>query len=208
MGACMLFTLLALLGCPPAQTVGSTVTIANRSGVDTIVYLTFGADSAVNAADLAPVCIGSGLDCTFPLAKGTEYPLPLRGKYANATVSFFQPVTCNTTKAEINVNNPAWYDTADVSLVDGFNSPVRVRFAGQIIEVKRPIGNETAFGVYPFGCDICTARQSPPCGYTPGTDGCKAGTQYDPAIPCQAQGSVMGGGKNNVLIELFDVEPA
>jgi hypothetical protein len=203
----MLFVLLALMGCPPPPPVGTTVTVANRSGVDTNVYLAFGADSAITTSDFVSFCSGSGLNCSFPLAKGSEQVLPLHGKYLNATISFFQPVACDTTKAEINVNNPKWYDVADISLVDGFNAPIRMQFAGQIIEAKRPTGNETAYGVYPFACDICTERQNPPCDYTTGTDGCKAGTQYDPEVPCQAQGSVMGGGQNAVVVELFDVEP-
>jgi hypothetical protein len=148
------------------------------------------------------------LNCNFPLAKGATQELPLAAQNLNATFSFFQPVTCATTKVELNVNNPEWYDVSDVSLVDGFNVPVRLQFGATDVTVQQATGNETKAGVYPNGCDICVARQNPPCGMQPGTDGCKAGTQYDPDVPCQLQGSVMGGGSNRVVVELIDVEPA
>jgi hypothetical protein len=45
-----------------------------------------------------------------------------------------------------------------------------------------------------LGCDICTARDNPPCGIAKGKEGCKAGTQYKPDVPCQNQGKKMGGG--------------
>ena len=57
-----------------------------------------------------------------------------------------------------------------------------------------PTGNEKVFGVFPFGCDICVARHSPPCGIKPGKEGCKTGSQYKPDVPCQYQGTVLGGG--------------
>jgi hypothetical protein len=55
-------------------------------------------------------------------------------------------------------------------------------------------GNESVLGIFPYGCDICVARQAPPCGIPTGSDGCKTGTQSNPAVPCQLQGAVKGGG--------------
>ena len=202
-----LLSALLLSACPPPPQ-GTTLAVANRSGVATTVYVAFGADSSVVAVDWSDFCDGEVLNCSFSLAKGETQELPLAGRYVNATFSFFQPVTCNTTKAEVNLNNPNWYDISDVSLVDGFNVPVQVQFGVQTLSVLRPTGNEAAFGVYPLGCDICVARQQPSCGYAPGSEGCKAGTQYNPAVPCQAQGSVKGGGNNRVMVELIDIEPA
>lgn len=194
---------------PPAPVpTGSTLTVSNHSGVDTTVYVAFGADSAITSASW-PFCTPNGnLNCSFSLPKQQSTDMPLGGQYVNATFSFFQAVTCNTTKAEVNLNNPNWYDIADISLVDGFNVPVKMEFAGQTLQVTSITGNEQALGVYPNGCDICVARQQPPCGMTPGSDGCKSGTQYDPDVPCQVQGVVMGGGNNDVVVELFGVEPA
>jgi hypothetical protein len=42
---------------------------------------------------------------------------------------------------------------------------------------------------------------------TPGTDGCKSGTQYKPDVPCQHQGATMGGGAF-VSVALVKPEPA
>jgi hypothetical protein len=144
-------------------------------------------------------CSGSGLTCSFVLAKHATKNVPLAGKYLNATVSFDAPVTCGVTKAELNLNNEAWFDTLDVSLVDGFSNLVAidaVSSAGSVTlgPPNGVAGNEKVFGLFPNGCDICTARQTPPCGMTPGTDGCKTGTQYKPDVPCQWQGPTMGGG--------------
>ena len=134
---------------------------------------------------------------------------PVHGAWLNATFSFEAPVTCNTTKAEVNVNNPAWYDILDVSLVDGFNKALRIDVSGgtTLGPVWSIYGNEKSFGVFPNGCDICTARQSPPCGMSPGRDGCKSGTQYKPDVPCQYQGSTMGGGGSYRIVYLGDMRP-
>jgi hypothetical protein len=121
----------------------------------------------------------------------------------NATLSAGQPVSCGSTKAELNVNHPGAFDVVDVSLVDGFNVKMAINFNGTIL--GPPVGkegNEKVFGVYPLGCDICTARQSPPCGIPAGGPGCKAGTQYKPDVPCQAQGPTVGGG-GSVKIDLL-----
>ena len=202
-----------LIGCPlstPEHTPEldkSTVTVNNKSKVDTTVYVTFGAESVVLPSGWSFCRATSNLSCFFPLAAGEAKNLPISGKYFNATVSFFKPVTCSTTKAEVNVNNPKWYDVGDISLVDGFNVPLRMRFSGENLVVASATGNEKTFGVYPNGCDICVARENPPCGMTPGSDGCKSGGQYNPDVPCQIQGDVMGGGDNDVLIELLELEP-
>lgn len=200
-----MFLWLALIGCPAPQK--TTVVVENATTVDTTVYVAFGADSQVTASNW-PFCSGEGLNCSFSLAKKSTQPLLTHAQYLNATFSFFHPVTCGTTKAEVNVNNPNWYDVADISLVDGFNVPVEMDFAGQKLIVTSAKGNETAFGVYPDGCDICTGRAAPPCGQSRNNEGCKSGTQFDPSVPCQAQGSVLGGGSNAVVIRLIDLEPA
>jgi hypothetical protein len=192
-------------GCgpvPPAPSSGTKVSISNRQKAATTVYVAFGSDSKVGVKDWA-FCQGTGLTCSFQLAGETHQPLPTGGAYLNATLSFGAAVTCNVTKAELNVNNPAWFDTYDVSLVDGYSNQIGMLYsppgpdAGPPVALGPPkgaTGNEKVLGVYPFGCDICVARQSPPCGITKGTEGCKAGTQNNPAVPCQYQGAVKGGG--------------
>jgi hypothetical protein len=179
---------------------GTIVTLTNKAA-PTTVYIAFGADSAIQAADWATWCTTtSPLSCNFDLTGSQALPNP-SGKYLNMTVSFGAPATCGTTKAEVNVNNPNWYDTLDVSLVDGYSNKIQIDYTpptGSPVTTlgppNGPTGNEKVLGVFPYGCDICVARQSPPCGITPGTEGCKSGSQYDPDVPCQFQGAAKGGG--------------
>jgi hypothetical protein len=182
------------------------VVVENATDKQALVFVTFGADSAVRPTSGWKFCWPDDgpLLCRFSLASRAKQELPTGGKYLNATVTFDAPATCGSTKGEVNANNPAWYDTADVSLVDGFSNFVVVVANGTRIVPHGKTGNEKAFGVYPIGCDICVASQQPPCGMSPGKDGCKAGTQYQPTVPCQYQGPTMGGGG---LIQVMLVEP-
>jgi hypothetical protein len=172
----------------------STLSITNLTKADTVVYFAFGADSVIVNWSFCPTT--SRLNCQFTLKKGATKALPLNGQYLNATISFGAPVTCNTTKAELNINNPNWYDVADVSLVDGYNGKIAINAGGtKLGPPLGPTGNERVLGLFPMGCDICVARQNPPCGMTPGKDGCKTGPdQYHPDVICQWQGTVKGGG--------------
>jgi hypothetical protein len=134
--------------------------------------------------------------------------LPTGGSYLNVTISFNSPATCGNTKAEVNVNNPSWYDVTDVSLVDGFSNFIVIDANGTKIVPHGKSGNEKAFGVYPLGCDACALRLNPPCGFPAGTkDGCKGGTQYKPDVPCQYQGPMKGGG-GSIKVMLVDPVPA
>lgn len=185
----------------------SALVVDNSTSTSTTVYVSFGADSEV-LPPMWPVCSAtSKLNCSFPLAATSAQTLLLGGKHLNATFAFGAPVNCGSTKAEMNLNNPAWYDVADVSLVDGFSNKIVIEIKGQdgLTKLGPPVGasgNEKVFGVFPLGCDICTARQTPPCGIKPGKDGCKAGTQYKPTVPCQYQGPVIGGGSTYKIVLL------
>jgi len=171
----------------------ASVIVANGTGYSTVVHLAFGADSKV-LPEALPFCLASGaLTCAFPLAAHAEQSLPLAGKYLNVTLAFNAPVGCGSTKAELNLNNPKWYDTLDVSLVDGYSNDVKIEADKVTLGPNLPSGNERVLGVFPLGCDVCTARQSPPCGIAPGTNGCKSGTQYKPDVICQWQGAVKDG---------------
>jgi hypothetical protein len=185
-------------GAADAASAGS-VTIANATDADEVVYFSFGADSTVLPAAW-PFCTASApLNCSFKLKAHVGQVLPSSG-YLNVTMAFGGAVACGSTKAELNVNNPAWYDVVDVSLVDGYSNKVSIAIDGKVL--GPPVGkegNEKVYGVFPLGCDICVARKSPPCGMKPGRDGCKAGTQYKPDVPCQHQGSKMGGGSTIVV---------
>jgi hypothetical protein len=201
--------------CPPSPPVasgGTTLSVANGTDTDAVVYFAFGSDSVVVPATWKAFCAPSAaLNCIFTIAAHSERSLPLTGQYLNATVSFNAAVTCGTTKAEVNVNNPKWYDVLDVSLVDGFSNEIEIAVTTPTAKTllgppHGAFGNEKVLGVFPLGCDICVARQKPPCGMSPGADGCKTGTQYKPDVPCQWQGPTMGGGES-VQIRLTKLVP-
>lgn len=192
---------------PPAPVdagpVGS-LGVENATSAPVTVYVAFGSDSVVQAGSW-PICgVDAGLNCTFTVPANTTLPLPSTGQYLNATMSFGGPVACGRTKVELNLHNPSWYDVVDVSLVDGFSSSVSLTYGSlEIGPVTSAAGNDKALGVYPLGCDLCVARSSQtPCGMAPGTDGCKAGSQYDPTVPCQYQGSVKDGAASVVVTYL------
>lgn len=197
---------------PPADDVGPVGTVllvTNKTKAEATVYFTFGSDSVVVPSTWSSFCAASSaLTCTFQLPAEKTRILPATGAYLNATVTFDNPATCGVTKVEVNLNNPTWYDTTDISLVDGFSKFVLVEANGTRLGPTRGKDqNEKVFGVFPFGCDICVARQNPPCGIPKGTTGCKSGTQYKPDVPCQYQGPTKGGG-GKVEIVLLQPEPA
>ena len=193
--------LVPLLACGWVGNSSSTsLSISNGQTGAVDVYVSFGSDSKITA-DSWSFCSGSGLNCNFNLAGSTTKPMPNpNGEYINATFAFGAEVGCGVTKAEININNPAWYDTVDVSLVDGYSNDIEMIYTplgGKAVTLGPPngaTGNEKVYGLFPYGCDICVERQNPPCGISKGKTGCKKGTQYDPDVPCQVQGATKGGG--------------
>lgn len=210
-----LLPLFLLCGCPHPSNGGSTGTnlsLHNTQAAKAIVYVSFGSDSEVTADDWA-FCNGSHFSCSFEMAAGEIKPIANdSGSYVNATFAFNTPVGCGATKAEVNINNPKWYDILDVSLVDGYSNNIEIVHTptGEAPITLGPPngadGNEEVLGVFPLGCDLCVQRGNPPCGMSAGpihADGCKTkGTQYDPQPPCQYQGSKKGGGDATVQIVL------
>jgi hypothetical protein len=187
------------------------LTAANHTKAPTVVKVSFGAVSAIKSADWKFCTATSPLNCHFTLPANASLVLPTLGLHLNATFSFGSE-GCGATKAEFDLNNPVWFDTYDVSLVDGYSNKIAIT-ATPIGDGGAPItlgppngkdGNEKVFGLFPYGCDVCVARQSPPCGIPSGGAGCKAGTQYKPDVPCQYQGAVKGGGGAHVV---FALEP-
>ncbi len=179
---------------------GTALTVENQTKVATTVYVSFGSDSKITAPDWSSFCTGAGLNCSFPLGPSASQALPNPSNaYLNATFAFGQPVACGVTKAEVNINNPKWYDTLDVSLVDGYSDKVQISATptgAPTVTLGPPLGetgNEKVYGLFPLGCDICVERQNPPCGIPKGKQGCKTGTPSDPDVPCQWQGPVQGG---------------
>ena len=198
--------LLLLTACD--GTSGTALSVSNGTSDAVQVYVAFGADSKITASDWT-FCNGSGLNCNFSLAGSATKTMPnASDTYINATFAFAAAVGCGVTKAEIGINNPKWYDTLDVSLVDGYSNDVEIIYTptgGKAVNLGPPLGkdgNEKVYGLFPYGCDICVERQNPPCGISTGKTGCKKGTQYDPDVPCQFQGATMGGG-GDVEIKLL-----
>lgn len=201
-------TALSIAGCDGNPGAGTDLTVENQRSVATTVYVSFGADSKVTGGDWA-FCEGEPLSCSFQLDEKASKSLPnATHAYLNATFSFDKPVGCGTTKAELNINNPSWYDVLNVSLVDGYSNKIQItttptgKDAVRLGPPSGATGNQKIYGLFPFGCDICVERENPPCGISKGKHGCKSGTQYDPDVPCQWQGPTKSGG-GHVTISLL-----
>ena len=190
----------------------ATLTVKNDTKADAVLYVAFGADSEFTPADWPSCTQTSALNCTLALKAKSSHEAPLAGQYANLTMAFNAAPGCGSTKAEANLNNPSWYDTTDISLVDGFNEQVMMTVTDSTGEKKLgPVigaeGNEDNFGVFPLGCDGCALRIDPPCGQSAGGPGCHGGTQYDPKPVCQYQSGAKGG-SSAVVVMLIDAVPA
>lgn len=192
-----LFTaLITLIACQPQES-GTKLSVTNEHDVSVMLYVSFGYDSSVSADDW-DFCIGSGLNCSFEMSKNSTENLPLDGKYINATFSVNSPVGCGVTKSEVNLNNPSWYDTMDVSLVDGFSDKMQIIYTppkGEEVKLGLPkgeTGNERVLGLFPYGCDVCVARQNPPCDIPKGRQRMQGGDAIRPTptlpIPRQRNG--------------------
>jgi len=186
---------LALQGSATAQTgeKNKTVRITNQQGAAAEVYVNFAADSVLKPTDL-PFCRVTGQrSCQFTLAarSSQDFPNP-QAKYLNMALAFNAPVTCGSTKAEVLVNNPKWFDILDVSVVDGFNEKVQINLTptnGTPTQLGPPVGklgNQKIFGVFPYACTICADIKNAPCGDA-GKGECKLGTESKPDVPCQYQ---------------------
>jgi hypothetical protein len=204
-----------------AAFVGTTVTIENQTTEGTTVYIAFGSKSIITP--MAPnweFCQpekSQPLVCDFTLAPASIQTLPFASMYANFTVSFGAAVTCGSSLAEVNINqtNPAWYNTADISLVNGFNAKLAIEYVTASGErkmlgpVEKERGNEKAFGVFPLACDVCVSRSAPPCGYKHGwSPECKKGTQFKPDVICQYQGQAMSGAGEEVKVLYLGMAPS
>jgi len=179
----------------------SKLYVQNEKSEPVKVYMTFGGDSCITqdnikingeAGKCEPTLYN---ECVFTLAKGEKKEIQLELCRANLTFRFNSPEGCGVTKAEANMNVPNGDDFWNISLVDGWNENVRMDIVTSDIGTKTmgptlgKTGNQQAFGVYPYGCDVCTARQNPPCGIEMGDSECKTPNgvknQYSPDVPCQ-----------------------
>ena len=192
---CVISLMLALqvIGVAQAADKNKIVRITNQQGTPAEVYINFAADSVLKPTDL-PFCRVTGpLNCQFTLAarSSQEVPNP-QAKYLNMALAFNAQVTCGSTKAEVLVNNPNWFDILDVSVVDGFNEKIQINLTptgGNMTQLGPPVGklgNQKVFGVFPYACTICAGIKNAPCGDA-GKGECKLGTESNPDVPCQYQ---------------------
>ena len=191
--------------------------VRNGSLSPAVAYVTFAADSKVRGWGFCePVPSG----CRFPIASKETVALPTTGSYLSANISFNAPGSCAGTGAtlgEVTINGPQGgkYDTVDISLVNGWNVDVEIEVAGPagpalLLGPTHGIGSGIdLFGVFPNGCDICVAKQHPPCPWQKpcgGPDGggpacgCHKGTQYNPSPVCQDTGVARGSVVTVVLL--------
>lgn len=192
---CVVSLIVVLLtpAAAPAADKNKTVRLTNQQSAPAEVYVNFAADSALKPTDL-PFCKVTGpLNCQFTLAARSSQDIPNpQAKYLNLALSFNAPVTCGSTKAEVLVNNPKWFDILDVSVVDGFNEKIQIDLTptgGKVTQLGPPVGklgNQKVFGVFPYACTICAGIKNAPCGDA-GNGECKAGSESNPEVPCQYQ---------------------
>jgi hypothetical protein len=194
-GLCVVALVLALQGTGEAQTEAKNkqVRITNKQSVPARVYINFAADSVLKPTDL-PFCkVTAPLNCHFTLAARSSQDVPNpQAKYLNIALAFNAEVTCGSTKAEVLVNNPSWFDVLDVSVVDGFNEKIQINLTptgGSMTQLGPPVGklgNQKVFGVFPYGCTICAGIKNAPCGDAGGGE-CKSGSESKPDVLCQYQ---------------------
>ena len=163
--------------------------IFNSTPNPVTVWITLGATKGClqNVKDIPFITFGSGLQGSFVL-KGNDSTIayaPL-GMGWNGNISFeTPPINCATTQFPNGVNifefiinnafqpgNPQ--ETIDISCVAGVNCGIGVITSGSKWNASTMYSNVKYFangnkkhnsgrvGVYPFGCDVCTASQSPP----------------------------------------------
>ena len=184
---------LQLAGAAEAADKNKMVRITNQQGTPAEVYINFAADSVLKPTDV-PFCKVTGsLNCQFTLAARSSMDIPNpQAKYFNMALAFNAPVSCGSTKAEVLVNNPSWFDVFDVSVVDGFNEKIQMNLTptgGGTTQLGPPVGklgNQKVFGVFPYGCTICAGIKNAPCGDA-GAGQCKLGTESKPDVLCQYQ---------------------
>ncbi len=202
------------------------ITIMNNLSDSVCVSISFGAGSCFTADDLEMLCVPavcpvltSG-SCTFMLDASSSQDITTSDNQTNCdggegtvearlTIALNVPqgAECPVTQVEFalygNFGNSTILDTYDITLVNGFNLPVEIEASGgdNAGPVTSATGNQSNPGVFPAGCDLCTAVDMPPanCGFIPGDNTqCHGGTQFDPDPPCcLTQGS---GGSFTVII--------
>lgn len=215
LGLIVLVMLIVMPGNADAQLKQKKIVVKNMQKTSAQVNINFSDISGINKNSLGSLCdkrgTTSNLNCGFDLGPGEQKEIanPMY-KMVSFSLAFNKTVGCGATKAELTINAKS-DDVFDVSCVDGFNEKIVMTFdpasGGKQVKLGPPCGltgNEKAYGVFPYGCDICAGRLTPPkaCGpYPPGNSGCKSGTENKPGVICQY--SLNHLNENNGLITIY-----
>ncbi len=218
LGLMVLAVFIVMPGNADAQLKQKKIVVKNMQKKSAQVNINFSDISGVNKSSLGTLCnkrgTASNLNCGFDLGPGEQKEItnPMH-KMVSLSLAFNKPVDCGATKAELTVNAKG-DDVFDISCVDGFNEKIVMTFdpagGGKQVKLGPPCGltgNEKAYGVFPYGCDICADRLTPPkaCGpYPPGKSGCKSGTENKPGVICQYP--MNQPGQNNGVITIYLVD--
>jgi len=198
LGLLALAVLIGSVSSVDAATKQKKVIIKNMQTATAQVNINFSDISGINKSNLGTLCdkrgTTSNLNCGFDLGPGEQKEISNPAyKMLSMSLAFNKLVGCGSTKAELTINAKG-DDVFDVSVVDGFNEKIAMIFepaSGNQVKLGPPCGlsgNERVYGVFPYGCDICAARLTPPkaCGpFPPGKSGCKSGTENKPGVICQ-----------------------
>ena len=123
--------------------------------------------SAVCAAQLVKNgCTGEA--CTVGGGKTLTFDMGSNGKECPGISLTIQGGSgkCSNSQAELYLSPSG--NTYDISLVNGFNTPVKITGGSTPISATDATANSLtnpSAGVYPYGCSTCTARTSADCGY-------------------------------------------
>jgi Thaumatin family len=194
---------------------GTVFLVENDSGSDVVIHLGFLQNSRYQPSDLAKFCKVSSTNkhvCSFRLENDSSFEF---GFFDGTRLASFAVAVnqdpwqgCGNTYAEFTLHNyqpsdNTWQDSFDISLVNGFSFPMRIRPGfGPTVSVKSPTGNQSNNGVYPLGCTTCVGREGAEC---PGDvseckrsqDSCRGGS------PCQ----IMQKSGNAYEIDILNPEP-
>jgi hypothetical protein len=161
--------------------------ISNQSGKDSVLtYLTLGSDANF-ITDVHGIfgIKDTGLQGSFYLLKDSVYTYTYAAKGISGNISFGSPpINCKTDQwpngvnlFEVTLNNAGTVskaqETFDISNVAGANAIAEISGADggawivngdtvKTIQNKEIYHNKGNYGVFPVGCDICTASKSPP----------------------------------------------
>jgi len=172
--------------CTGVDSSRTTLTVLNQYSDSVLTYLTLGADTNY-VTDVNGIfgIKDSGLQGSFYMKKDSMYTYVFNGKGISGNISFgTAPLNCpdGTWKTGVNLYEFTLnvdtliadnQETFDISNVAGVNAIGNIYTIGggawiaggttvSVISNSYIYDNSGNYGVFPFGCDVCTASQNPP----------------------------------------------